>query len=309
MAPNAAPRQSRTYDTFGWQGIALTVPAHWQMVYTQGDRKAGYVRLADEEQPRLELRWETLKKTQPPGDAVDVYVAKLQKTARREDRELTVRRNLGLASPPGKDVECYRWVGEQQAVAMLSRCQDCHRTVHVHVLGEPEESLKSLARTVFASLRDHPVDGREVWRFFDVEFSVPEGLVLKRRDLKAGGVRMKFAGKSCVVEFVRVSLAQVVLERTGLEEWFRDFYAAFLKWRLCEVEQAQVKGHPGLRLRGRARLAVNPLRIVGRRRVVRAACWHCEPTNRLMICSFDGLERRANFFEEALESFRCCAGE
>ena len=309
MPSDDTSRDARTYDSFGWHGITLTVPAHWQMVYTEGNHKDGYVRLADQERARLELRWERLKEPLPPAGAVDAYVAKLRKDARKEDRELTVQRNLGLASPPGKQVECYRWVGRQQAVAMLSRCPECRRTVHVHVLGGPEESLKSLARTVFASLQDHPEDDYVLWRFFDVEFRAPEGMALKRRSLKAGCVRMKFKGLSCTLEFVRVSLAQVILAEKELEEWFRDFYSGFFKWRTCQVEEAELKGHRGLRLRGRAWLVVNPLRLLGRRRVVRAACWHCEETNRVMICSFDGLERRLGFFQEALESYRCCARE
>ncbi|MGD2174016.1 MAG: hypothetical protein PVJ27_01330 [Candidatus Brocadiaceae bacterium] len=308
MAPHRPTGEKQSFTTFGWQGINLTVLSEWTLVSTRGDRRAGYVRLDDERRARLELRWEKTDRLTPPSRGVDRYLDKLQKSARKEGTDLSVQRNLRLARPPGKDVECYRWVGEQQAVAMLSRCEDCNRTLHIHLLGEPDEQLKSLARTVFSSVQDHPDDGVELWRFFDVEFESPVHLPLKRQSLKVGCIRMCFATRAARLEFVRVSLAEVLLADRALEEWFREFYAKFLKWRTYSLEADQVKGHPGLRVEGRVPLVLNPLRVLGRDRQMRAACWHCEQTNRLMICSFEGLQREAGVFQDALASSVCCRG-
>lgn len=296
----------RAYKTFGWQGVTVTVPAEWELVSTRGRYNAGYVQLADRDTARLELRWEETQRLAPPSETVDAYLARLQKTARKKGTELSVQRNLRLASPVGKDVECYRWVSDRQAVAMLSRCGACQRTVHLHVLGGPGESLKGVARTVFASLRDHPEGGTELWEFFDVIFRTPAELALRQQSLKAGCIRMAFAGRCGTLEFVRASLAEVVLARSSLRQWFEEFYEKALRRRSFRIEEQQIKGHTGLSVEGKARFTVNPLRLFGRRRALRAACWHCDETNRLMICAFDGLKRDAGIFPDALASFRCC---
>ncbi|MFO8007413.1 MAG: hypothetical protein R6V05_06720 [Candidatus Brocadiia bacterium] len=306
MTADHPDAERRSYTTFGWEGITLTVPSDWILLATHGKREDGYVRLGDGQRARLELRWEKTGSTAEPAVTVSSYLAKLRKTARKDGVELTVQRDLGLASPVGKQVECYRWVGDRQGLAMLSRCGDCRRTVHVQLLGRPEEKLKNLARTVFASLQDHADDDAELWKFYDVEFRVPGGLPLRTRSLQTGCVRMIFGGRRERLEFVRASLARLVLADQELEEWFRDFYRARLKWRRYQVEDARIKGHSGLRIEGHVGWLANPLGLLGWRRMLRAACWHCTETNRLMICAYEGRRAEPEIFEPALESFTCC---
>lgn len=306
MASNRASAGKTDYKTFGWQGVNLTVPSTWELVSTRGDHRSGYVRLADQDSVRLELRWEGGREARSPEHTVNTYLAKLRKDLKERGVDLSIQRDLNLASPAQKDVECYRWVADQQAVAMMSRCTRCGRAVHLQVLGRPEEPLKGLARTVFSSLRDHPEDGTHLWRFFDVEFRSPAELPLARQSLQTGCVRMLFARARTRLEFVRLSLAQVLLAGKDLAEWFRQFYAKSLKRRSFSTRPSDVRGHSGIAVEGRPWLLVNPLRLAGRGRIVRGACWHCQETNRLFICCFDGPKAEARIFPEALEGFRCC---
>jgi len=304
-----ADRRSRTprdYRTFAWQGISLTVPRTWDLVFCSGQYRAGYVRLADQEAVRMEMRWQTGSADRPPAEAVDAYIARLEKQASRGGRTLSVQRGLRLASPPGKQVECYRWLDRRQGVAMLSRCRDCGRTVHVQLLGEREEALRGLARTAFSSLRDHPDGPVMPWDFFDVRFETPVGLPLSGASLMAGCVRMRFGRGLMRMEFVRLSLAETLLAGRDLIGWFREFYGARFRRRRVRMDAVRVGQHPAVRASGRPWLLCNPLRLIGRGRVTRALCWHCETTNRLMICSFDGPEEEAEDFESAADSFHCC---
>lgn len=305
-----ADREPGTRDrtTLAWQGISLTVPSSWDLVFTQGDRKAGNVRLADGNALRLEVRWQPASTPGSPAAMVGGYLAALEKRASREGAELVVQRDLRLAAPPDKEVECYRWVADRQALAMLSRCKQCGRVVHLHLLGRPDEQLKGLARMVFGSLSDHPDNGAIVWKFLDMEFRAPGSLPLTEKGLQSGCIRMGFSHGLTKLEFVRVSLAQVLLARKSLADWFREFYGKPLKRRTFGIRDAQWKGHPGLELTGRAWLLVNPSALIGRPRIVHAACWHCEATNRLFICSFDGPAREEGLFAQAVDGFRCCGG-
>jgi hypothetical protein len=237
---------------------------------------------------------------------VDQYLAKLRRRARKERVELTVARDLNLARPPGKQVECYRWSAHRQALAMLSRCEQCGRIVHVQLLGGPDGLPKSLGRTVFASLRDHSEQGRSAWRFLDVQFEAPAAMRLAAKSLKTGCVRMSLRGGGERLEFVRVSLAQVVLAEQGLEEWFRGFYGPSLRRRRYRVRSAQFRGHAALEVQGRPWLLVSPLALLGKGRVLRARCWHCEASNRILICRHEGPPGRGDTFARAARSFHCC---
>jgi len=306
MAQHGPSARRWLYGTFGWQGITLTVPAEWYLVATRGTRSEGYVRLADDSAARMELRWQTARSEHPPSQAVDLYLRKLQRQARKEHIPFAVQRGLNLAAPVGKRVECYRWVADRQALGMMSQCAECGRLVHVQLHGRPEEPMRGLARTVFSSLRDHSEDGTELWRFLDVEFRTPEGLRLLKPSLQSGCVRMLFGAGRTRLEFVRASLAEVVLARRQLVDWFREFYRPALKRRSYELREERIRSHPGVRLEGRPWLLVNPLRLIGRKMVVEGVCWHCEATNRLFVCCYDGPEAGREELARAVEAFVCC---
>jgi len=308
MGSDGSAAERQAYDTFGWQGISLTIPVDWELVFTRGNRGSGYVRLADEERDRLEVRWERPRNPISPTRTVDRYVAELQKRMRKDGVEVSVRRRIGLASPVGKEVECYRWDARRRALAMLSICNVCERLVHVQVLGDRDESMNNLARTVFASLQDHPENGSDLWRFFDIEFRAPADLPLRNSSLKAGCIRMLFKDRKRRLEFVRMSLAQVVLARKSLREWFEEFYSGRLRKYRSDIEEKTVQGHDGLTVWGSPKLLSNPVGIVGCRRTLRVGCWHCEQTNRLMLCAFEGPDRHEEVFSDALASFVCCQG-
>ena len=50
------------WTTFGWAGITLSIPDSWEIAGISGDQKAGYLRLDDENMPRLELKWSESKR-------------------------------------------------------------------------------------------------------------------------------------------------------------------------------------------------------------------------------------------------------
>jgi hypothetical protein len=309
MAADRAPDGVRALKAFGWHGINLTVPSTWDLAYTQGTRESGSVNLTDEESVRLEVHWLTERKASSPGATVGAFLAKLAKKARKDRVQLDVQRNLSLASPPGMDVECYRWTGDRQVLAMLSRCRTCGRRVHLQMHGARGEQLKRLARTVFSSLRDHPEAGTDLWSVYDVRLRTPVALHLTGSSLQSGCIRLTFGKGRSRLEFVRVSLAEVLLARQGLAEWFRHFHGRRLRRRRFTLEDAAVHGHAGLRATGRRWALLDPGRLFGGGRVLRAACWHCDATNRLFLCAFDGRRRDVDWFEPAVAGFFCCGEE
>lgn len=305
MAPAPAQRSGNQFASFAWQRIALTVPEDWDLVMIDGTARSGHVRLADQHSVRLELHWQD-GGAQSVSDTVSAYVDRLARRAAKEGTEFGSQRGLRLASPAGKDVECYRWTADRQVLAMLSRCRDCGRVVHAHVLGERDEKLKGLARTIFSSLTDHAEGDWVPWSFYDVSFRSPAALPLARSTLQSGCIRMAFGRGLTRLEFVRASMADVLLDGRELGDWFTGFYARQLKRRVFAVDEDTVHGHAAVRVSGRPWRLLNPCALFGRRRTLQGACWHCAATNRIMLCCYDGPLTGAGVLEPAVGAFSCC---
>ena len=299
------PEGRRPLTSFGWQGIALTLPDGWDPVVANGDYRTGYVRLADESVVRLEVRWQQAGQ-RSPAQMVTAYAEDLARRARKEGQSLEMDRELSLASPPGMECETYSWATDRRVWAILAHSAESGRVFHLHLSSRLEERAKGLARTVFSSLKDHPSDEPLPWRFYDMDFTSPAGMPLLRQSLQSGCIRMVFGRRLERIEFARVSLAEVLLAGKGLDDWFRQFYAASLKRRRVRLKEEAYRGHPGVVVEGRVWLPMNPSALLGRPRVVRGRCWHCEAGNRIMICCFDGPAGNAGLLAGALEGFRCC---
>ena len=300
------PNGARNLKTFAWQGIRLTVPSDWELISTRGTYEAGYVGLADRSMLRLQLKWDRARGAAAPSETVTAYVRQLRAKAKKSKTDVKVSRELKLASLKGKEVECYEWSADEAGTGMVSHCDECRRVVHVAVLGEPGEALRHVSRTVFNSLKDHAEDGAVAWSFFDLAFSVPQRMHLHHHELKTGCIRMAFRHKGEEMEFVRVSLAKVLLAGKSLKDWFREFYGSEFKHSRVDASDATLGTHAGLRVKASPWLVANPGRLFGRRRVTRVLCWHCEATNRLFIVKHCGRENEEAVFEQAVESLKCC---
>jgi hypothetical protein len=305
--PAQKPNGARKFKLFAWQGIRITVPSDWELISTHGDHESGYVGLADGNDLRLQLKCDDAHgKPLIPSDTINAYINRLRKDARRSKTDISVTRNLKLASPPGMECECYEWTSDCTGAGMVSKCNTCGRLVHLVVLGEKGTSMRNLARTVFSSLREHAEGEDEPWNFFDFQFAVPKQMRLRQSDLKTGCIRMTFRHRGQEMEFVRVSLAKTLLAGTSLNEWFSEFYAPELKHKQAELQETEVRGHRGLKVRARPNLLWNAGRLIGRRRLLLANCWHCEPSNRLFIVRHEGREEESATFDRAVQSVQCC---
>jgi len=306
MPGQRGKRGAQELTTFAWEGMQIDVPVGWEMVSVHGARDQGYVGLADEDAIRLEMKWDTVRGKPDPADTASRYLQELRKKAKKSKTEFTVRRPSKLVSFKDAQTHCYEWSGQEQGVGMVLRCDQCSRMVHVITKAPPGELVRSAARRIFASLKDHSEGEDVLWSFYDVRLRTPRDMALKRKQLRPGCVRMWFQRKARELEFVRVSLAHALLDEKSLPGWFKGFYAEPLRRWAYRSAEASVKGHPGLRAEGRAKLWFDPGRLLRRGRQMRAACWHCESTDRLFIVRHTSRVGSADEFERAVESVKCC---
>jgi hypothetical protein len=296
---------------FGWQGVELRVPAHWQMSAVQGDRRTGYVRLMDENAPRLEIKWQQQKRKPSVASIASEYLSGLARQAKRRKQPFEVTRDLTL-SVGGADerpTEFYAWQSDVKAVAMVSWCPECQRVVHIQVLGALDAGVRPLARRIFASLRDHPAEDVEHWAFYDVRFPLPAGFTLEKSDLKTGCVTLRFRRKAERIEISRISVAHLVLDGLALEEWLRRYARKTLQGYTVRAETGRMRGHETVALAG-PNWRIRDLRgLILPRRRLRLAAWHCEVNDRLILCSWIGRRCKDTDFAALAAGIACHESE
>src|SRR5262249_50418312 len=120
--------------TIGWQGGCLNVPEDWSPVSGSAEGGAGYLRIANPANRSLEIKWEEARGAVSVPEALERYLKKLRRAARKSRQELTVKlrpRGMSNLRPAGQAPSAYRWVAEGPAArhgcGVVWHCGKCHR--------------------------------------------------------------------------------------------------------------------------------------------------------------------------------------
>lgn len=288
---------------FGWQGIFLRVPDEWNLGKVDGDAKSGYARLDDAEIVRAEVEWrETPERGRrlPVPDLVERYLDKLEKKAEKMDTPFSVTRQAKFLRDKrwleGSEYEAFTWRADYLAYNLARACPECGRILLLRVLARLTENLEELADLVFRSLACHSGDGQRYWSVYGMSFRVPEDFNLSKHELKSGNIQMTFERKNHSCRVQRLSMAQMLLKGTTLQEWYPNFFRKQLRDFNFDIAGTEVGDHRGLRVTGRPRsrfrqlLRPLPLLNPRPRQHLDALVWHCEEGNR--ICVVEHLYKR-----------------
>jgi len=278
-------KQQEQFARLAWHGIAVDVPEEWCPASLEGTFDSGYLRVEDETQVRLELRWESPGRTPPPAaDLVDGYLKQARKKLPRGSPEPAVDRGRSVPGLGHLDHEAFTWRGGFNAHSLLVVAPEPRRVVHVRVFFSDEEKHhRSLARRIFASLRLGPRDGQYEWAAFGLRFGVPQDCRLERSSLRTGCLQFVFqAGGGDQLEVVRQSLAEITLRKATLEQWLRGVFAKPLRsFRCAPLGDGAYRGHEAVRLAGEVSLRARPLAVLRRRRHATVLGWHCPQADKL----------------------------
>ena len=254
---------------------------------------------------RIELKWEGRRNRLPIGKVVTNYLASLEKRAKKQKLPFECKRGLKFVFLPTHEFECMSWVSDFSALSVASRCNKCGRVVLARVLYNKGDGGKAVAKRVFSSLCDHPQGDGLVWQFFDFRFASPKGFELERSSLKTGSIEMYFYDRKDEVEVCRVSLAQIMLKRLSLRDWFQDHYRKRLKGLLFDIEKAPYRGHPGLLCRGRTSIRKSMFAGFQRRRYLHCRAWHCPDEDKLYIFRLVSSNKEDERFDEFCDQVVC----
>ncbi|HUV04071.1 MAG TPA: hypothetical protein VMX94_03070 [Armatimonadota bacterium] len=298
-------QHSRKWTRIGWQGLTIPVPADWHLGCVQGTRAKGYLRIDDDEHARAEIRWEkTAGKPEPFGKLADRMLSQLEKLGRKKG-QYTIKRDIRLASPAGRESTCYEMKGQELSLGCLLRCEKCGRIVIGRLTGGPRDELRGIAVRLFDGLADHPEDdGLDHWDVYDLRFALSPEYELQQTKMRTGSLEMVFTTRKKTVDIRRISLASIVLKERSLKNFFVNYCYGDLKTFDYQAEEIPVKDHPqGVGLFGRQTLKARVLSHNIARKFVHAYSWLCE--DRIYIVRMvTPLEEDPEFFELA-EKVEC----
>ncbi|HOX06136.1 MAG TPA: hypothetical protein PK280_07025, partial [Planctomycetota bacterium] len=161
--PPGFPRWKR----FAWDGWDLTIPVDWDLGAIEFGPKGGFLRLDDEFEPRLMLKWQPIQHGFDPAKAIEKYLGKRLKGGDAKPR-------LGAAIPgirealKGMEHETYTLVTSSQptykAWGLSAYCPRCRRAFVVEMSTDSrvDDSERQVAR-VLGSLREHTDERLTRW--------------------------------------------------------------------------------------------------------------------------------------------------
>ncbi len=274
----------------GWHGISVRVPEDWTLGAMGGDRKAGYLRVDDERMPRLQVKWSRgridLERKR------EEYAKRLTVGKRKRPTGLEVstdRQVISHRSKPKKEMLTFAWRGRQCGVGLLWNCEVCERALIAQISWLAEEDYEEPAREVLRSLDDHAVEGWEMWGFDGLAFLAPEKYELLSWKRMTRYLELQLAQGAVKLKVARWGMVPLVLHGRRVKEWYEEDNRRRrdVAW---EAEEAEIKGHEGLVVRGEKRRLAGSLRSQVARVVKRpsvaefgARVWHCPESNRLYL--------------------------
>lgn len=278
------------WTPFAWQGIYLKVPTDWNPGKIVGDSKSGSVRLDDPQSVRLELEWKESSEVNQVTHLVDRYVEGLAKNAQKQKHSLNVQRRAhcpGLNLPNMQYVEYFIWTSNLQVHTLVCYSPITNRLLFLRVMGYPNENLEKILAPLFNSLKDHSHDTPQTWALYDLICNSPPNYALETSELKSGHLRLRFQLGSNIVQIDRISLAEILLKKRSLDDWFLDFFKKEIRHILFDIEETKLQEHIGLRVWGRPKsrwyslLQPLPFWNIRPRLHLEGRVWTCPNSNKI----------------------------
>jgi hypothetical protein len=274
-------RHKTAVKPFGWQGLRLNIPVHWDVGLLEGHREKGFARIDDPEMARLELRWQFGSARFDIDDALDRYFKALSKSYKKSGTEIVVKPRGSIGPDrPGMVTRGFAWHSDHKAIGCITFNQDTRRVVIAQALVEPSEyGDEAMARQAMASLCDGPDgDDMHTWAVYDFACCVLAEFRLVQHSLKTGAFQLCFESGRGQLAVYRWALAELLLAKHGgdLVKWWRSGLKRSERRRRDDVREIELAGHSVIQVvRNRPHL----LSMVKRASVF---LWHCPESNQLV---------------------------
>ena len=297
-------KNNRTW--VGWQGIVAEVPADWSLAAVSGDDKSGYFRIDSAGSLILEAKWSSAGKSVDLEARLRDYLSDLRKRSRKRKIDFdskTKSKEDGTIT--------FSWRSDRKAHGRLWLCDKCNRVIIAQLSGSLNEDVSIPASEVLPTFEDHNEDGWRTWAVYDLIAEVPPGYVLEKHKMMSGYIQLIFRKKSNRLIIERWGLANVVLKKSSLKDWFRARVDNDLAAFDYSVEEMEFDGEAGLKVSGRRGGVLEYLKAAKELLTLKKPAmrldgyaWVCEQTNK--VFSIQSLHTKdEDISDEVLERVEC----
>ena len=297
--------QTKNTLFLGWHGFGLEHPGDWELNVVKGNRKSSYMCLDDGEAARLEISWKPVPRRMSLEKLAEAQRKALVRTAKRRKVEIELKDKTSFGRPKGFEYRTYAWTADVGACELLARCEDCGRVILIRVLGRDRSVPTEEARGVFRSLKCYSGKDHERWGAFGLDVKVPVRFDLEASSLKAGACELTFSDKRVELRVGRVSMGRAILEKEKMVRWYERFVGKMLKPFEVTWTEKPFGDHLGYEGSGEPWSGRGLLKIFRSPRRLKVRCFYCEPSDKILAVTADGVGDLDALVNEVLAGLRC----
>jgi len=274
----------------------VDIPANWELGGLSGDYDNGYIRMDDEEIPRMELKWSKSKEKKPNLHKIlDSYFKSMKKRLGASASGLRIRRDINLIKNEeffeNREVLFYNWKSNVRANGAIWHCKECKRIIVIQIMGHLKETILPLTLQILESVHDHPEGHTNLWSAYNLAAEVPRRYNLEKRKLMSGYILLSFVDGSRLLNIERYGLADVTLKETDLEMWFRGYYSKIIRKYGFSINELENNDDHRLEMLGQEKRFIDNIPLspvfaidkILRRKQIAAHFWHCKKSNRIYV--------------------------
>lgn len=289
----------------GWQGIVAELPEDWSIVSIGGDDKNGYLRVDSPGTMSLEAKWSSA----PPNVDLRSQLEAFLRQIGRKSRKRAIKFEYKI-KPKDDGSLSFSWHSDRKGVGILYRCSECSRVIVAQLSGVKSDDVGGVASYVLPTVADHSEDGWKTWAVYGLVADVPPDYKLERYKLMSGYVQLVFRKANNRLTIERWGLANVILKKRSLAEWYANAVRYDLRSFKYQIEDIDFDGEVAVELSGR-RTGINMMRVFPDLIMLRrpamylnACAWACEKSNNIFSVQTIHTSRE-QIFEDILDRVEC----
>jgi hypothetical protein len=272
----------------------VEIPVDWDLGVLDLGPRSGFVRLDDEFEPRLLLRWQPIKGDFDPERAMSAYFRDISRKRRSpHDACKTGVKIPGLSqATSGMSWETFSTrTAHFCTTGFAACCPQCQRAfvAEMRHSGEGRGEEKRLVGKVLGSLRDHPGGELSRWEVFGLSTDLPANLRALAHTFNQGFISYVAGTTGERLLLARWSLADIHLAAASLSDFAKQYLLKHAHRAIAVSQQATIQGHEAYIFHTKSRITdglaptlcrICPARIPPH---AAAAFWHCPTSNRVMM--------------------------
>ena len=183
---------------FGWQHFQFLIPQNWDLVAEHGHEIKGYIRLADLDMIRVEMKWQKIPKK---AKLLDVVADHVKKIGWENHKIIKLNNTDNAYSVENRSKEI------NQQVLFLKSNHPKTRLAVIRIFYKFNENGSKLVKDLVNSFQDNFYAPQSLWTYYDCHLVVPSVYKKVQSNINAGNKEIILAYKHKTFYSWSISLA------------------------------------------------------------------------------------------------------